>query len=293
MLRFLPDDINIEDILTYLPIDSYKVSIDGLHKRNAYKDIINYEDNSEGKTIFHIGRNGIYNSLPEYMFHSVNRFENIPEREYEEKFTEECTKLKKEKEEAHKFFEPFDNLLLTIKTRAKEELNQYYHDNKILLEILCDSLSKEEKENRFIKRVIPFMPYCKIIRGNKTLITFILRKILLEENLTLVKEMKPNTFKDRNNKYNCNIDNESLEFFYVGNEYEENVTTFTIQYWSEEDCTETFNIFLNDLECFRIFLQDYFFSIEDLLKFNIVTNTAPLRLSDNIIYNYLNFNTNI
>ena len=66
MIKYLPDDINIEDVLSYLPKDSYRISISGLHKRNSYKDIISYEETSDGKTEFHVGRNGLYNSLPEY-----------------------------------------------------------------------------------------------------------------------------------------------------------------------------------------------------------------------------------
>ena len=92
MIKFLPDDINIEDILSYLPKESYRVSVNGLHKRNSYKDIINYEETPDGKTEFHVGRNGLYNSLPEYMFHPINRFDNIPERERKERFAEEYAK---------------------------------------------------------------------------------------------------------------------------------------------------------------------------------------------------------
>lgn len=59
MIKYLPNDINIEDILSYLPKGSYRIFINGLHKRNSYKDIISCEETSDGITEFHVGRNGI------------------------------------------------------------------------------------------------------------------------------------------------------------------------------------------------------------------------------------------
>ena len=50
MLKYLPDDINVEDILSYLPKGTYRISIDGLHKRNSYKDIIAIEKSNDAKT---------------------------------------------------------------------------------------------------------------------------------------------------------------------------------------------------------------------------------------------------
>ena len=188
MLRYLPDDINIEDILSYLPDNAYKISIDGMHKRNSYRDIISYEKTLDGKFEFHIGRNSLYNSLPEYMFHPINRFENIPERERKERFAEEYAKQELEKENAHNFFSPIDILLLDLKTKVKEKINQLSSDNIIIQNIIGDTLTEKEKSNRFIQRTIPFLPICKRIRGNKTLITFMLRKVLFEEGLSVIRQ---------------------------------------------------------------------------------------------------------
>ena len=96
-LKHLPNDINIEEVLLYLPKESYKIAIKGAHKRNAYKDILDINKDHNGNLIFNIGRNSIYNSLPELLFHAVNRFDNIPENERKERFDEECEKQEKEK----------------------------------------------------------------------------------------------------------------------------------------------------------------------------------------------------
>lgn len=293
MIKFLPDDINIEDILSYLPKDSYRVSVNGLHKRNSYKDIINYEETPDGKTEFHVGRNGLYNSLPEYMFHPINRFDNIPERERKERFAEEYAKQELEKENAHKFFSPIDVLLLDLKTKVKEKINQLSSDNIFIQNIIGDTLTEKEKSNRFIQRTIPFLPNCKRIRGNKTLITFMLRKILFEEGLSLNKENIVSEIHDKEPQYNSKIEDFQLNSMYIGNEFSENIMTFTINYWSDEECSEHFNLFLEELETYRLFIKDYFFSIEDELCFHINSDYPTLRLADDIIYNYLNYNTNL
>lgn len=293
MIKFLPDDINIEDILSYLPKESYRVSVNGLHKRNSYKDIINYEETPDGKTEFHVGRNGLYNSLPEYMFHPINRFDNIPERERKERFAEEYAKQELEKENAHKFFSPIDVLLLDLKTKVKEKINQLSSDNIFIQNIIGDTLTEKEKSNRFIQRTIPFLPNCKRIRGNKTLITFMLRKVLFEEGLSLNKENIVSEIHDKEPQYNSKIEDFQLNSMYLGNEFSENIMTFTINYWSDEECSEHFNLFLEELEIYRLFIKDYFFSIEDELCFHINSDYPTLRLADDIIYNYLNYNTNL
>ena len=293
MIKFLPDDINIEDILSYLPKESYRVSVNGLHKRNSYKDIINYEETPDGKTEFHVGRNGLYNSLPEYMFHPINRFDNIPERERKERFAEEYAKQELEKENAHKFFSPIDVLLLDLKTKVKEKINQLSSDNIFIQNIIGDTLTEKEKSNRFIQRTIPFLPNCKRIRGNKTLITFMLRKVLFEEGLSLNKENIVSEIHDKESQYNSKIEDFQLNSMYLGNEFSENIMTFTINYWSDEECSEHFNLFLEELETYRLFIKDYFFSIEDELCFHINSDYPTLRLADGIIYNYLNYNTNL
>lgn len=293
MLKFIPEDINIEDILSYLPKETYRISINGLHKRNTYKDIIDYEETSDGKTEFHVGRNSLYNSLPEYMFHPVNRFDNISEQERKERFSEEYAKQEKEKENAYKFFSPVDVLLLDLKAKVKDKINHLASENIVIQNIIADTLTEKEKSNRFIKRTLPFLPNCKRIRGNRTLITLLLRKVLYEEGLTINKENIQSEIADENPQYNNQVENIQIDSLYLGNEFCENVTTFTIKYWSDEECTENFGLFLEELEEYRLFIKDFFLSIEDEICFHVTADYPALRLSDDIVYNYLNFNANL
>ena len=120
-----------------------------------------------------------------------------------------------------------------------------------------------------------------------------LRKVLFEEGLSLNKGNIVSEIHDKKPLYNNEVEDFQIDSMYLGNEFSENITTFTINYWSDEECSEHFNLFLEELETYRQFIKDYFLSIEDDLCFHITSDFPTLRLSDDIIYNYLNYNTNL
>ena len=292
MLTNIPEDINVEVLLSYLKEGTYKVTYRGLHKRNAYKDIVDVEENKDGSLLIGIARHSLYNSLPEYIFHPIERFGSLVKKEDQKKFTEEFEKQEEEREKAYRFFAPMDILLLRLRLDVRNKFREYTESNKALLDILSDNLSEKQKANRFIKQVIPFLPSCKNIRGNKTLLTFMLRKVFLEEGMILDVNRNNKTHIDPAPRYEDSI-GASLDSCYVGNIYDQGVTTYNVHYWSDEDCDENFLKFVDEVEAFRLFIQDYFMSVDEELKFDISTDGAPLRLSDNMLFNYLNYNTNI
>lgn len=287
----VPQDINVEVLLGFFPQDTFRVKFCGLHKRNAYNDILEIEKEQE-KFLLHLGRNSLYNSLPEFLFHSIDRFDNIPEREKKQRFSEEYAKQEKEKEQAYKFFSPIDTLLFQLRLEVRERLNKYVESNSVIHDILLDKLTAEQRGNRFIKRTIPYISSCKTIRGNRTLITLLLRKVLAEEGLKINVKSKQTESTDEKPRYG-NTEGCKIGDVYVGNTYSESVITYSISYWSDEDCDEDFLPFVNDLEVFRQFVQDYFISVDSILVFDVSKDTSPLRISDTTLYNYLNYNTNI
>lgn len=287
----VPQDINAEVFLGFFPQGTFRVKFCGLHKRNAYNDILEIEKEQE-KFLLHLGRNSLYNSLSEFLFHSIDRFDNIPEKEKKQRFSEEYAKQEKEKEQAYKFFSPIDTLLFQLRLEVRERLNKYVESNTVIQDILLDKLTAEQRENRFIKRTTPYISSCKTIRGNRTLITLLLRKVLAEEGLKINVKSKQTEFTDEEPRYG-NSEGCEIGDVYVGNTYSESVITYSISYWSDEDCNEDFLPLVNDLEVFRQFVQDYFISVDSILVFDVSKDTSPLRISDTTLYNYLNYNTNI
>lgn len=291
-LNNIPEDINIELLLSYFPEGTLKVAMRGLHKRNTYYDIIDTEERKDGTVIVGVGRNSLYNALPEFMFHPIDRFDNIPKVEEKERFADEYEKQEREIEQAYKFFAPIDMLLLRLKVDVRERLRFLSEDNKVLNDILGDRLTNEQLENRFISQALSFLPSCKHIRGNKTLLTLFLRKIFMEEGLKIKVHKEIREFVDAAPRYEESLDF-SIDNGYVGNAYEDQIVVYDIDYWSDDNCDARFLQFLDDVELFRVFIQDYFMAIGELLQFNIGNDDVPLRISDEITYNYLNYNTNI
>ena len=70
------------------------------------------------------------------------------------------------------------------------------------------------------------------------------------------------------------------------------VMFFDIYYWPDI-VDQNFLQLIEDIEEFRLFIQDYFMSLENVIQFDIRHDDPTLRLSDDEIFNYLNFNTNI
>lgn len=287
----IPQDINAELLLSYFPLGEFKVSLRGLHKRNAYNDIIEFDKLPDDVLFMNIGRNSIYNTLPEYLFHSIDRFSNLPRLEEKERFIEELEKQEQEKENAYLFFAPIDLQLLLLRVTAREELRPVTEENSILYKILGDRLTEKQRENRFINQVIPFLTSCKRIRGNRTLLTLLLRKVLMHEGLTIVLRNQEKEFCDEQPQYIESL-GYKLEDTFVGNTFNESVTTYDIYYWPEL-VDQNFLHFVEDIEEFRLFIQDYFMSLEDIIQFDIRHDDPTLRLSDDEVFNYLNYNTNL
>lgn len=288
----IPQDINVELLLSYYPEGSCKVSLTGSHKRNVYNDLLDLAEGHDGTLLIGIGRNSLYDALPEIMFHPIDRFDNLPRLEEKERFAEEYEAQEKEKENAHKFFAPLDLMLLRLRMETRERLRVYTESDKIMMDILGDRITEEQRQNRFIRQVIPFLPSCKNIRGNKTLITLMLRKIFMEEGISIKIRNKTHQFSDTKPRYDEHLP-ASLDAFYVGNEYDEQVSTYSIHFWSEEECNTHFLQFVEEVETLRLFIQDYFMSVDETLHFEIVKDEEPLRLSDETKLNYLNYNTNV
>lgn len=288
----LPQDLNAEILLNAYPEGSLKVSLAGSHKRNAYGDIIRLEA-AEGQTpLLALGRNSLYNSLPECLFHPIDRFENLPSEDRKRRFSEACEQLEQEQRDALRFFEPMDLLLLKLRLDARRRTEEYASDNKVLIELIGDSLTKRQTENRLIARASEFLPFCKFIRGDRFLITSMLRKIFRDERIALEVQQTCKNCSDAEPRYGERV-GEWIDDLYVGHEFPETVTVYRLRCWFGEECGECFPQFVDDMEVFRAFLQDYFFSVEELLVFDLYDGDTPLRLPNAEMYNYLGFNTNI
>lgn len=288
----IPKDINVELLLSYFPPGTCKVRLGGLHKRNAYHDLVDIVETSENTFELIVGRNSLYHVLPEYMFHPFDRYEGLLKASEAESFQKEFDTQKEETENAERFFAPLDLMLLLLRVKIREKLSVYADTNKVIIDMLGDRMSEKQKQNRFIRHFIPLLPHCKNIRGNKTALTILLRKVFLDENLWMESKQNEYEFTDPVPRYQDSL-SDDIGSVYVGNVYNEHVTTYIIHFWSDKECNENFNKFLEEVEELRVFIQDYFIAIDETILFEIKKDEEYLCLSDQSKYNYLNYNTNL
>ncbi len=291
----LPADLRAEILLNYIPSHNRHVEICGSHRRNAYQDILEFGRNDKDEYEIAVCKDGLYDILPEAMFHPADRFENIPANEYRERFRAEYEKELEEEANARRFFKPFDAFLLGVGCCVAEFAERNYAHNEVLVDMICDTMPEEWRENRFVKATLPFVPMCRNIRGNKTLIVLMLRKVLFEEGLRIEEQRCVERLRDDDPRYNFRLDDEVSEQgdTYLGNEFDEEVSTYTVHYWDDEACDERFLNFVAEMEIYETFLNEYFVGIESKLRFDITTDAPAVVLSDENSCNYLNYNINL
>lgn len=280
-----------EALVNYYPKGSVKASLRGNHSRNAYQDILDIDLTDHGQILADISRPGLYDTLPETLFHPIDRFDKIPPNEYKERFAEECEKQQKEEENARRFFEPFDSCLFHLSCEVDKCKLLNFSSVEVLSDIVCDNKGNLPSANSFIAKALPFVAECRRMRGDYTLITLMLRRILNEEGITLVATSPEDTFTDPQPRYNSTLDGDN-DVVYLGNEFPERVTTYTLRYWDDDTCDDRFHILLKDLEEFRQFLNRYFVGIEERIDFDISTLQEETTLDDSR-YHYLNHNSNL
>lgn len=288
VIKNIPDDLNAEILVASYPDETFDVEFKSIHNRNAYKDIVSVDVRKKRLQLL-LGRNSLYNKLPEYLFHQIDRYNRNDKKE---DFAKELSKQEEEEENAYRFFFPLDAMLFKIRSDIKKNIEDYTSGNKVLQDIIGDTLTEKQRNNRFIKRTLQYLPACKNIRGDRTLITMMIRKVFHDENIIVDVSYKDTYLREDVPRYCDHIDS-LIEDTFVGYGFTENVLTYKIHFWSDDDCDENFSSFIDETEEYRRFIQDYFVSVESLLEFEIQKDEAPLKLSDKNRFNYLGYNTNI
>lgn len=163
----------------------------GVFKRSYRKDIVDCEikEINSFEEILEIGisRDGLYDILPEGLFHQSERGSN----QSVQRMVEEHKKFKSEELVARKYFQPFENEFFKQKVQVEEnEKNFYYRilseKNQLLQQFwkLDSNLPLEAS-----KRLLEFLPRAGKICGHIQLMQLALSKILLEEVKVLTYQM--------------------------------------------------------------------------------------------------------
>ena len=160
------------------------VAYDGVLKRKWSNDISHavVEEFQNGKDALsiHLNRAGVYDALPEALFHRFSGSSNISGDE----MAKQSMKLKAEEKQVRAFFRPFENEVFLqsakIANIENQELSSLHSD---FLDALSPGFWKIEEEihRKYLSALIRFLPFVHRISGNYELTAQCLGKILDEK----------------------------------------------------------------------------------------------------------------
>ena len=198
----------------------------GLFRRSYRKDIMDIrfedEDGEDLKVFFHVSREGIYDALPEGLFHKPIQKKIQPSKD---EIIDEFKLHRKEKASARKFFLPLDNefirerLLMEMEERrgAVEYLFSHESESVILFSEIFKHLS--ESQSLLVARLLPVL---NGIRGDLDTAIYFISEVLEEQVVISSHERKQKRFLADEN---MTIDNCKLgHTFILGDSFEEAVS---------------------------------------------------------------------
>ena len=175
---------------------------DGVLKRKWGKDISTTEienfDYDKDVLTLHLNRAGIYNSLPESMFHNFESKKNTSGKE----MAKESMRLKIEEKKIRLFFKPFENELFFQKVRLATKESEIYADIYFdhIHGLIPDFWKIDNKiPKKYILKLIKLLPFAYRIIGDYKLTAQSLEYII-DEDVKIKFENEEIKLNEPNNK---------------------------------------------------------------------------------------------
>ena len=152
-------------------------------------EVESFEAGKAALSIF-LNRNGIYDSLPEALFHRFSEKRNATG----EDMAKDSMLLKNEEKQVRKFFRPFENEFFLQRTEVALNENEVFKNlySDFLNQLIPGFWKVDERiPEKFASRLIRFLPFANMIAGNLELTSQCLEKIISEKiNVELKSEEK-------------------------------------------------------------------------------------------------------
>ena len=142
-------------------------------------EVESFESGKEALSIF-LNRAGIYDSLPEALFHRFSDSRNATG----EDMAKESMLLKNEEKQVRKFFRPFENEIFLQRTEVAINENAFFKNlYSDFLNELIPGFWKIDKRipAKYASKLIRFLPFANKVAGNPELTAQCLEKILSEK----------------------------------------------------------------------------------------------------------------
>ncbi len=197
----------------------------GTFKRRYARDIDSTDEmkfeNGQKVVRFSLNRDGLYDSLPEGLFHE----KNVKSEKESEKISKESKKLKAEEKAVREFFLPFENEMFYQRVQLElEERNVLSRFSENLFDDIYPEFWNLDKSlnRKYVSRMILLLHFSHRIAGNCNLTAKCLETILDEEvSVEIVRynnSDKITVGSDKNAEQKCSLGSGELGVDFVSGE---------------------------------------------------------------------------
>lgn len=171
-------------------LKDFLVSFEGQLQRSwsrdiALTDVVKLET-GDRMVLLHLNRDGIYDMLPEAIFHSDQDMDSTSGKE----MAKDSMKLRIEEKETRNFFQPFENEIFYQQVRLSARENQLGRDlfSRMIMGLVPDFWNiGEDLPEEYVHRMVRLLPLVHQIAGSADLTSGSLEFILKEKvNITPV-----------------------------------------------------------------------------------------------------------
>jgi hypothetical protein len=184
----LPPDLSAEVVVNLLMkhglvLDDFLFIFEGSFRRSYQNDLqkVDQINSRSSRPIYmvYLNRDGIYDKLPEGLFHRIDRFVK-PEKSGELKtFKEEYEQQKNEISSSKKFFQPIENEFFRKRVLREAALSDSFANPfRTVYRYFFSGKSRYDLNEKFTESVTSFLPAVRNFRGNLSKIRFFLISIL-------------------------------------------------------------------------------------------------------------------
>ncbi|NVJ89054.1 MAG: hypothetical protein HWD82_06400 [Flavobacteriaceae bacterium] len=257
-------DINAEVIMseifkkTSITLEDIVVKNQSTFKRSFRRDIIDVGPIENDIIPIHLSRNGLYDQLPEGVFHKIGRNNS------ESSFSKIRKTFKEEEKEARYFFLPFENEFFRQQINIEKNEQNLIQDIFTFRNSFLKDFWKIDKNipNKYFIKLVKLLPHSSKIHGDIELARICLEK-LIEKKVVIRKQQHPKS----------NNQNISFQGQHLGRDLTLGAETYHSSFPILEveislDDYDTFNQILKDspfLNAINIFYE-YFFPVEYEIK---------------------------
>lgn len=181
-------------------IPEIRAVFEGQHKRVWSQDIdcatVNSQEKGDDILYIHLNRDGIYDLLPEALFHGMQP----DEAESGEEMARESRKLKAEEKEARLFFQPFENEIFLMGVQLSMMENHLYRNiyNELFAGMIPQFWKiKDGLPEKFVTKLKKLLPAAYLVCGDMELTSQCLEYVLNEKVRVISSVKEPDNIEER------------------------------------------------------------------------------------------------